>query len=104
MPAPRERGEQRMAETKPRDNADLRSVCTSSFPALLERLGISLLVSTYQAGKLIVVRADGDDLNTHFRNFQAPMGLAEQDGRLAIGTKNHVWDYRNYPLVAPKLP
>ena len=40
-------------------DAALRSVHTSNLPALFEQLQISLLVSTYQAGKVIVVRADG---------------------------------------------
>ncbi len=31
----------------------LRSVHTTNFPALLDQLGISLLVTTYQAGKLV---------------------------------------------------
>ena len=31
---------------------------TDSFPALLQQLGASLLVSTYQANKLLVVRAN----------------------------------------------
>ena len=64
----------------------LRSVHTSNFPALLEQLGASLLVTTYQAGKLVVIRSDGDHINTHFRNFQSPMGLAVAGDRLAIGT------------------
>ena len=34
--------------------AALRSVHTTNLPALFDRLGISLLVSTYQAGKLIM--------------------------------------------------
>lgn len=87
----------------PDNSAGLESVHTLSFPILLKQLGVSLLVSTYQAGKLIVVRADGDTLNTHFRNFRSPMGLAEQDGRLVIGTKDRVWDFRNQPAVAAKL-
>lgn len=79
---------------------------TSNFPVLLRELGISVLVSTYQAGKVIALRADGDLLNTHFRDFVSPMGLAYQrdTGRLAIGTKNEVWEFRNQPDVAPKLP
>ena len=36
--------------------ASLRSVHTSNFPGLLGRLGVSLMVTTYQAGKLVVVR------------------------------------------------
>ena len=65
------------------DTKPLRSVHTSNFPQLLEQLGISLLVTTYQAGKLVVARADGEHVNTHFRNFQSPMGLAADGRRFA---------------------
>jgi hypothetical protein len=51
----------------------LRSIHTGNFPALLHELGISLLVSTYQAGKLVLVRPDGDGLNTHFLNGGAAL-------------------------------
>lgn len=82
----------------------LRSVHTTNFPALLNQLGLSLVVSTYQAGKVVLVRADGDTLNTHFRIFSKPMGLAtDSTGRLAIGTSSHIWEFRNVPAVATKL-
>jgi hypothetical protein len=32
---------------------------TANFPTLLHRLGTSLLVTTYQAGKLVMVRDEG---------------------------------------------
>jgi uncharacterized protein (TIGR03032 family) len=78
---------------------------TTTFPILLRELGISLAVSTYQAGKLILVRAQGAELNTHFRNFFSPMGVVYQKdtGRLAIGAKHEVWEFRNQPDVAPNL-
>lgn len=76
---------------------------TDTLPAIFGELGISLAVSTYQAGKVILVRRDGERLNTHFRSFGKPMGLAVQNNRLAIGGVNAVWDYRNMPAVAPKL-
>ncbi len=82
----------------------LRSVHTTSFPSLLNQLGASLLVTTYQAGKLVIVRADGDQLNTHFRAMEKPMGLALDRGRLAIGTARHITEFRNVPAVAAKLP
>ena len=43
---------------QPENPADLRSVHTSNLPELFDQLGISLIVSTYQAGKAIVVRND----------------------------------------------
>ena len=81
----------------------LRAVHTPNFPALLRSLGASLLVTTYQAGKLVMVRDEGDHLNTHFRTFQAPMGLALHGDRLAIGTSVQVWEYVNVPAVTAKL-
>jgi uncharacterized protein (TIGR03032 family) len=81
----------------------LRSVHTTNFPAILDRLGSSLLVTTYQAGKLVVIRSDAGVINTHFRAFNKPMGMALGRGRLAIGTAVDVWEFRNVPAVAAKL-
>ncbi len=36
----------------------MRSVHTSNLPELLETLGISVMVSTYQAGKLVLLRSE----------------------------------------------
>jgi uncharacterized protein (TIGR03032 family) len=81
----------------------LRAVHTSNFPALLRQVGASLLVTTYQAGKLVMVRDEGDHLNTHFRAFQAPMGMALDGDRLAVGTQMQTWEYVDVPAVAARL-
>ena len=81
----------------------LRSVHTDNLAPMLEQLGISLLVTTYQAGKLVMLRPDGDRLNTHFRGFGKPMGLAVAGNRLAIGTALEIWEYHNAPAVARRL-
>lgn len=88
----------------PADPNTFRSVFTAELPAIFARLGISLLVSTYQSGRLIAVRADGASLNTHFRAFPSPMGIAVGPRYLALGTQRHVWEYRNQPELARKLP
>ena len=46
------------------DPGPLLAAHTANFPALLRQLGASLLVTTYQAGKLVLVRDEGDRLNT----------------------------------------
>ena len=86
------------------DSAEaLASEHSNNLPALFAELGISLLVTTYQAGKLIVVRNDGGVLNTHFRPFSKPMGLAADGQRFAIGTTQELIEYRNVPAVCDKL-
>jgi uncharacterized protein (TIGR03032 family) len=89
--------------TEPRTPAPLRSVHTANFPSLLDALGLSLLVTTYQAGKLVVLRADDGQLNTHFRSFRKPMGLAVDGDRLAIGTALDICEFHNLPAVARRL-
>ena len=85
--------------------ASLRSVHTSNFPELLRRLGVSLMVTTYQAGKLVIVREQAGCLNTHFRAFRSPMGMAlTPDGRrLALGTAVEIREFRDVPAVAARL-
>ena len=72
-------------------------------PNYLNSSGISLIVSTYQAGKAIVVRSDNGTLNTHFRTFAKPMGIVADHTRLTIGGANTVWEWRDMPALARKL-
>jgi hypothetical protein len=55
------------------DQTPLRASHTPNFPELLRRLGASLFVTTYQAGKLVMVRDEGDQLNAHFRFSGIPI-------------------------------
>jgi uncharacterized protein (TIGR03032 family) len=75
---------------------------TSSFPQLLQELGVSVLASTYQSGRVFALRAEGERLNTHFRLFDNPMGIAARGGRLVIGTRHAVWEYHDVPAAAPR--
>jgi uncharacterized protein (TIGR03032 family) len=81
----------------------LRSKHTSNFPEILDRLGVSVFVTTYQAGKLVLLRGDGASVNTHFRDLQRPMGMAADATRLAVGTAQEIRQYRNMAPVCRRL-
>src|SRR5436190_2863441 len=76
---------------------------TESFVALLQQLGASLLISTYQANKLLVARAAGGGLSMLVRTFDRPMGLAADARRLTIATRDQIWLLRNAPDIAPRV-
>jgi uncharacterized protein (TIGR03032 family) len=81
-----------------------RSVSTPTFAEILDDLGLSLLVTTYQSGRVMLVRAQGRGaLNTHMRMFPSPMGVAVGQNVLAIGAKQEVVEFRNQPAVAAAL-
>ena len=75
---------------------------TESLPLILAEMRSSLAVTTYQAGKLVFLRPHDGKLNTHFRAFHSPMGLAANHQILSIGTPGHISHFRNMPAVAQK--
>ena len=89
------------------EQTPLRSVHTNTFAQILAQFNLSIAVTTYQAGKLIILRPelrDGQHLvNTHFRNFQKPMGLTWERGRFALGTNAEIWEFHDIPTVARKF-
>ena len=76
---------------------------SDTFAPLLEQLGVTLLVTTYQANKLLVLREHFGGLSILVRTFERPMGLAADARRLALGTRDAVWQFRNAPDLAPQV-
>ena len=76
---------------------------SESFAPLLKQLGVSLLVTTYQANKLLVLREQSGGLSILVRSFERPMGLAVDARRIALGTRDQVWQFRNAPDLAPQV-
>ena len=74
------------------------------FPELLAQLRCSLIVSTYQAGKVIVISSDGDKLSQLPRTFDTPMGMAVNGGLLAIAARNEIVFLVNEPRLAATYP
>jgi Domain of unknown function (DUF4915) len=72
---------------------EFRYTQTESFVEMLHGLGASLLVTTYQANKLLAVRAHRGGLSTRVRTFEQPMGLAADARRLALGTSHSIMHF-----------
>lgn len=76
---------------------------SDSLAPLLKQLGISLLVTTYQANKLLVLREQRGGLSILVRTFDRAMGLAADARRIALGTRDQVWQFRNAPDIAARV-
>ncbi len=106
---PRSAAEDPSALNAPPQPKPLKSVYTNTLAEVLTQLKLSLVISTYQAGQVILVRYDEETktVNNHFRSFEKPMGMAVHGGapapRLTIGGRKSVTYLRNMPAVARKL-
>ncbi|MBI3281261.1 MAG: DUF4915 domain-containing protein, partial [Acidobacteria bacterium] len=57
---------------------EVRFEYTPNFRSILQQLGASLMVSTYQAGKVAAVGVAEQGLSLSFFEFERAMGLAVQ--------------------------
>jgi uncharacterized protein (TIGR03032 family) len=83
-----------VARNEPRDVAPAREIrheYARSLPPLLSQLGVSLLVSTYQAGKVVAVGVAEGELTLSYHNFERAMGLAVKPDRIAVASRAQVW-------------
>jgi len=68
---------------------------TTNFPELLRKLNLSLIVTTYQAQRILTFSPSGPEkLFMLMRIFERPTGLAVNGGKLALGSKNKVWIFQ----------
>ena len=77
---------------------------TGDMPGLLAALNCSLAITTYQAGKVILIGSDGSQLYHLPRTFDLPMGLAVQDQRMALATRQQVVMLSNDAQLAQSYP
>jgi uncharacterized protein (TIGR03032 family) len=83
---------------------DIRCSHSDSLPALLTQLRLSVLISTYQTGHLVVLSARDGRLTLVFSQFERAMGIAVKPGTIAVCTRKEVWFLRDAPDIAAKLP
>jgi uncharacterized protein (TIGR03032 family) len=82
---------------------EVRHEYSHGFPTILAGLGASLVVSTYQAGKVVVVGVREGKLSFSFHNFERAMGVAVRPGRIAVGSRAQVWFLDGAPSLVPRL-
>ena len=70
---------------------EVRFEYSQEFPLILQRLKVSLLVSTYQAGKLAVVGVHDGQVRFAFHNFERVMGVAASPRRIAVGARRQIY-------------
>lgn len=77
---------------------------TPAIAELLAQLNCSLALSTYQAGKVVLVSSDGEQLTQLPRTFDTPMGMVYHAPHLAVACKHEVTRLVNDPRLGWAYP
>ena len=79
------------------------SAHSTSFVELLSKSRSSVMITTYKSGHAIIARSDGKVLDTTFKSFNRPMGVAVAGARVAIGTADTIVSFSNQPALAARV-
>ena len=82
---------------------EVRHEYSHAFPQILAGIGASLVISTYQAGKVVVVGVRERKLSFSFHNFDRAMGVAVRPDRIAVGSRAQVWFLDATPSLVSRL-
>ena len=92
-------------EVNPKSLAPFSSTYSPNMPELLQKLNCSLVITTYQAGKVLMISApNAEQLSLLPRSFNKAMGIALDGNRMAIATKSEVVVLNNAPSLAHSYP
>lgn len=89
-------------QTMPAQTA-VRFEYSPDFPGILAHLKASLVVSTYQAGKLAVIGVDSGRLEFSFHELEQPMGVAVSRDAIALGSRRDIHVLRAAHDIAPGI-
>ena len=76
---------------------------TDNIPAILKKLNVSLAFTSYQAGRLMIVRSDGENLDVNFKSFERPMGLAATENGITLGIFTQVVNFEREDRLVPMI-
>ncbi len=93
------------AETATPSSADrgFQYTAADNLVEILDRIGGSLLVSTYQAGRLMAVGVCNGRLHVSLHSFDHAMGIAVAGDRIAIGSSSQIWILQGQHPTARRL-
>ncbi len=63
---------------------------------ILKQLKSTIIMSTYQSGKLILIGEHKGNLDIRYKNFPRPMGMYAQKDKLWAGFGHSVWEFYNF--------
>jgi uncharacterized protein (TIGR03032 family) len=72
-------------------------------PGLLEQLELSVLLSTYQDGRVVSVGSHQGELRLGFSRFDQAMGLCRTPSGIAVGTRDGIWTLPANREIAPLI-
>jgi uncharacterized protein (TIGR03032 family) len=79
---------------------------SNSLVPILQQMRATIVMSTYQAGKIMLIGEHEGNLDLRYKEFPRPMGMVWEKGKFYAGFGHGIWQFANYAgaagAIAPK--
>lgn len=79
---------------------DIKFTYSINIIELLKQLNISVLMTTYQTNKVLIIGQDNKQFDIRFEEFKRPMGMCKANGTLYAGIGHKIYEFKNYTSLA----
>ena len=76
---------------------------SANLPTLIEQLSFSIVISTYQASRLVSIGSAGGELRVGFSHFPLAMGITRTPTGLAVCSQDRVWSLEANQAIAASI-
>lgn len=76
---------------------------SDNLPTILKSLNITLAFTSYQAGRLMFVRSDGESIDVNYKKFHRPMGLTVTEKGMTLGVFTQVLNFHRADNLVANL-
>lgn len=77
---------------------------TPNLPNLLNKLDGTIMLTTYQTGKVIMLSSDGENISQLVRDFDRPMGVAFHGDLMALALRTNITMFKDSQELAKTYP
>lgn len=70
---------------------------------LFEKMKVSVLLTTYQTNKIIMIGQENKEFDLRYKNFPRPMGMCKKSGKIYAGLGHGIYQFSNFQSVAQTL-
>jgi len=70
---------------------------------LLKQIKCTIIMSTYQSGKIMIIGQYNNKLDIRYKDFPRPMGMYSANGKLWAGLGHGIWKFSNFAGAAANI-
>lgn len=88
-------------EKQKKDNISCKHA--NNFIELLKQLKCTIIISTYQSDKIMILGQHKNELDIRYKDFPRPMGMYSEKGTIWAGLGHGIWKFNNFVGAAAEI-